>query len=200
MTSARTKGLVAGLAAAGATGVVALRDRRNTDRPIRAMFPVLYWGRRLATEVGPLLRQYWFEGDEDERPYNRTTRDWVYASARGESNTIGFGATYRADAPGAVIFRPRTFTNTAAGGDQGDYQRVIGGRGTPSVTLDRWAYVSGMSFGALSGRAVQALNIGAREAGCFQNTGEGGLAPGHLAGGNVIFRRLTRRPRLRPTV
>jgi glutamate synthase domain-containing protein 2 len=187
MTSAKAKGIVAGLAAAGATGLVALRDRRNTDQPIRAMFPVLYWGRKLATEVGPLLRQYWFEGDEDERPYNRTTRDWVYASARDESNTIGFGATYRADAPGAVIFRPRTFTNTAAGGDQGDYQRVIGGRGTPSVTLDRWAYVSGMSFGALSGRAVQALNIGAREAGCFQNTGEGGLAPAHLEGGNVIF-------------
>jgi len=44
-----------------------------------------------------------------------------------------------------------------------------------------------MSFGALSGRAVQALNIGAREAGCFQNTGEGGLAPAHLEGGNLIF-------------
>jgi glutamate synthase domain-containing protein 2 len=187
MTSTRTKGIVAGLAAAGATGLVAFKDRRNTDQPIRAMYPVAYWGRRLATEVGPLLRQYWFESDEAERPYNRTTRDWVYASARGESNTIGFGATYRADEPGAVIFQPRTFTNTAAGGDQGDYRRVIGGRGTPSVTLDRWAYVSGMSFGALSERAVRALNIGAREAGCFQNTGEGGLAPAHLEGGNLIF-------------
>jgi glutamate synthase domain-containing protein 2 len=141
----------------------------------------------LATEVGPLLRQYWFESDEAERPYNRTTRDWVYASAREEPNTIGFGATYRSDDPGAVVFRPRTFTNTAAGGAAGAYRRVIGGRGTPTVTLDRWAYVSGMSFGALSERAVRALNIGAREAGCFQNTGEGGLAPAHLEGADVIF-------------
>jgi glutamate synthase domain-containing protein 2 len=187
MSSRRVAAVVAGLAAAGATGVVALKDRRNTDQPIRAMFPVAYWGRKLATEVGPLLRQYWFESDEAERPYNRTTRDWVYASARDTSNTIGFGATYRADEPGAVVFRPLTFTNTAAGAESSAYRKVIGGRGTPSVTLDRWAYVSGMSFGALSERAVRALNIGAREAGCFQNTGEGGLAPAHLQGADVIF-------------
>lgn len=179
--------LAAGLAAAGAAGLVARRDRRNTDQPVRAMYPLAYWGRWLATEAGPLLRQYWFESDEAERPYNRTTRDWVYASAREQSNTIGFGATYRADEPGAVVFRPKTFTNTAAGGDGGGYRRVIGGRGTPTVTLDRWAYISGMSFGALSDRAVRALNIGARDAGCLQNTGEGGLAPAHLQGGGLIF-------------
>ena len=34
-----------------------------------------------------------------------------------------------------------------------------------------------MSYGALSGRAIEALNSGARLAGCLQNTGEGG----HLA-------------------
>ncbi|HBG29759.1 MAG TPA: FMN-binding glutamate synthase family protein, partial [Gammaproteobacteria bacterium] len=37
--------------------------------------------------------------------------------------------------------------------------------------------VSGMSFGALSGVAVEALNRGAHLAGCLHNTGEGGLSP-----------------------
>jgi glutamate synthase domain-containing protein 2 len=185
----RTRGraLAAAAVAAAAAGYVAARDRRNTDQPIRAMYPLAYWGRWLATEMGPLLRQYWFESDEAERPYNRTTRNWVYASAREQSNTIGFGATYKSDVPGAVVFRPTTFSNTAAGAEDGTYRLTIGGRGTPAVTMDRWAYVSGMSFGALSEPAVRALDIGARDAGCFHNTGEGGLAPAHLQGADVIF-------------
>ena len=44
-----------------------------------------------------------------------------------------------------------------------------------------------MSYGSLSSVAVQALNRGAKLAGCFQNTGEGGLSPHHLQGGDLIF-------------
>jgi len=47
--------------------------------------------------------------------------------------------------------------------------------------------ISGMSFGSLSGAAVEALNRGAALAGCLQNTGEGGLSPHHLQGGDLIF-------------
>jgi glutamate synthase (ferredoxin) len=44
-----------------------------------------------------------------------------------------------------------------------------------------------MSFGSLSGAAVEALNSGARLAGCLQNTGEGGLSAHHKMGGELIF-------------
>jgi glutamate synthase domain-containing protein 2 len=47
--------------------------------------------------------------------------------------------------------------------------------------------ISGMSFGALSGAAIEALNRGAAAAGCLHNTGEGGLSPHHLHGADVIF-------------
>src|SRR5208283_4030364 len=48
--------------------------------------------------------------------------------------------------------------------------------------------ISGMSFGALSAPAVLALSKGARMAGCWMNTGEGGLSPHHLAGGaDIVF-------------
>jgi glutamate synthase domain-containing protein 2 len=181
-------GAFAGIAAA--VGIVAWRDRRNTDQPIRAKFPVAYWGRRVATELGPLLRQYWFIQDEDERPYNRITRDWIYATARGKRNTVGFGSTYRVDEVGALVFTPRTFTNKAATLEEAvgyGYRRVIGGRGTPPVVMENWAYVSGMSYGALSERAIRALNRGAREANCWHNTGEGGLSPAHLEGAGAVF-------------
>ena len=40
-----------------------------------------------------------------------------------------------------------------------------------------------MSYGAISKPAVLALSYGAKEAGCWLNTGEGGLSVHHLAGG-----------------
>jgi hypothetical protein len=45
-----------------------------------------------------------------------------------------------------------------------------------------------MSFGAISRPAVLALSKGARTAGCWMNTGEGGLSPYHLeGGGDIVF-------------
>src|SRR5258708_7004742 len=43
--------------------------------------------------------------------------------------------------------------------------------------------ISGMSFGAISEPAVRALSRGAADAGCWMDTGEGGLSPFHLEGG-----------------
>ena len=44
-----------------------------------------------------------------------------------------------------------------------------------------------MSFGSLSGAAVEAINRGAVLAGCLQNTGEGGVSPYHQFGGELIW-------------
>ena len=40
-----------------------------------------------------------------------------------------------------------------------------------------------MSYGALSGNAISALNLGARLARCYHNTGEGGISKFHKGGG-----------------
>ncbi len=44
-----------------------------------------------------------------------------------------------------------------------------------------------MSFGALSKNAVIALNQGAKIGGFAHNTGEGGVSPYHLQGGDLIW-------------
>jgi glutamate synthase domain-containing protein 2 len=44
-----------------------------------------------------------------------------------------------------------------------------------------------MSFGSLSGPAVESMNRGAALAGCLQNTGEGGLSRHHKHGGELIL-------------
>ena len=47
--------------------------------------------------------------------------------------------------------------------------------------------ISGTSFGALSPPAIQALNVGAKLAGCAHNTGEGSISPFHIAGGGDLI-------------
>jgi glutamate synthase domain-containing protein 2 len=47
--------------------------------------------------------------------------------------------------------------------------------------------ISGMSFGSLSAAAVEALNRGAAICGCLHNTGEGGVSPHHLHGGDLVW-------------
>ncbi|MGA9574318.1 MAG: FMN-binding glutamate synthase family protein, partial [Lysobacterales bacterium] len=48
--------------------------------------------------------------------------------------------------------------------------------------------ISAMSFGALSAKAVEALNLGARLGGFYHDTGEGGLSEYHLKhGGDIVW-------------
>lgn len=47
--------------------------------------------------------------------------------------------------------------------------------------------VSAMSFGSLSGNAVMAMNLGAKKGNFFHNTGEGGISPYHLQGGDLCW-------------
>lgn len=50
--------------------------------------------------------------------------------------------------------------------------------------------ISGMSFGAISTPAVRALSLGAAKAGCWIDTGEGGLSPHRLEGGGDVIMQI----------
>ena len=162
---------------------VFFRDKVQKSEPVVRHYPVVIWGRKLFIALGPLLRQYLFLDDRQETPYNRITRNWIYQTARGMRNNIGFGTQMDMNAVGSTVFLPATFTNTVArhGDDVGHgIGRVIGGRGSaPPVAMPKFVYISAMSFGALSGNAVASLNLGAKKADLFQNTGEGGLSSYH---------------------
>jgi glutamate synthase domain-containing protein 2 len=172
--------------------VVYIHDKTQTDEPVQRMFPVLFWGRKIFTEVGPLFRQYMFANDTEETPYNRLTRNWIYQTSRGKRNTIGFGSQIDMDTVGSTIVLPATFTNLASktGEETGrSYKKVIGTHtGVETVTMEHFVCISAMSYGALSFRAHAALNLGAKRAGIMHNCGEGGLAPCHeYGGGDLIF-------------
>ena len=176
-----------------ALSLLYIHDRTQTDQPIQRMFPVLYWGRKASVTVGPLLRQYWFTNDLEEKPFNRVTRDWVYKTSRGESNNIGFGSQVDFDAVGTYHVLPALFKKDVDSEDakkhKDGFSLTIGDREGVDhpVTMDHFVNISAMSFGSLSARAIESLNRGAKDARILHNTGEGGLSPYHKSGGDVIF-------------
>jgi|TARA_B110000483_G_scaffold242022_1_gene326550 glutamate synthase domain-containing protein 2 len=65
---------------------------------------------------------------------------------------------------------------------------TIGGDTHTPFVAKSFFNISGMSYGVISKPAEQALSTGAKEAGIWMNTGEGGLSPFHLEGGcDVVF-------------
>ena len=157
-------------------------DVTQKKQAIRRNYPVIGRFRYLFETLGEFFRQYFFAMDREELPFNRAQRTWVYRAAKNVSNTSAFGSTKDIRSPGTVMFVncpfPTLDENAVA------TKNVTIGEHCPNpYTTDSLVNISGMSFGALSKPAVQALSHGAYLAGCWMNTGEGGLSPWHLEGG-----------------
>ena len=178
--------------------VLALYDVTQRQHAILRNFPIVGHFRYWLEAVGPELRQYIVTDNNEDRPFNRDQRRWVYASAKRENNYFGFGSDNDMELqPNYLIIKHDTFPLRSyhPGDPEFDPQfripcaKVLGsGRGRlrafrPASVIN----VSGMSFGSLSGPAVEALNRGAEIAGCLQSTGEGGVSSHHLLGGDLVW-------------
>ena len=182
-----------------AVGGVVAYDLAQRRRPILRNFPLIGHMRYALEAIGPELRQYIVTSNNDERPFSRNQRRWVEASSRRQRNTFGFGTDedMEAVADNLLIIKHSPFPAAApADGEPGgapDY-RLPAGKVVGAAHGRRHAFrpasvinISGMSYGALSGPAVESMNRGAALAGCLQNTGEGGIAPPHRHGGELVF-------------
>ena len=187
------------LAALGiaAVGGVAVRDLAQKTHALKRNYPVIANLRYLLEAVGPELRQYIVTSNDEERPFSRDQRRWVYASAKLENNYFGFGTDNDLEGQvGYPIIKHRTFSDVAPpsamhAGEETPLPaaKVVGGpRGrTYAFRPQSVVNISGMSFGSLSRNAIMAVNEGARLAGCMHNTGEGALSPYHRQGGDLVF-------------
>ena len=178
--------VILGLAVAGVIAVAGF-DLIQKKHSITRNFPVIGHLRYWLEELGQPLRQYFFASDLEERPYNRITRSWVYASAKGDNNLIGFGSQADHHAIGRMHILPSLYPALSARGDEFPPPRVIGARRREPYQPKRFANISGMSFGALSRNAIRALSQGAAMSGCYMSTGEGSLTPYHIEGGGDIL-------------
>ena len=177
---------------------VIIHDLTQRRRAILRNFPVIGHFRYLIEAIGPELRQYIVTGNDEERPFSRDQRRWIYASSKKENNYFGFGTDNDLEhSPNYVIIKHAAFPLPDLHlGDPGydpDYKvpgaKVMGGprKRARAFRPSSAVNTSAMSYGSLSGPAVEAINRGAAIAGCMQNTGEGGVSPHHRHGGDLVW-------------
>ncbi|WP_294618952.1 FMN-binding glutamate synthase family protein [uncultured Roseovarius sp.] len=167
--------------------VLFILDKTQTGDAIRRNYPVIGRFRGLFTKLGEFFRQYFFAMDREEMPFNRAQRDWVYHAGKGKGNTVAFGSTRSLSIAGTPIFVNACFPPL-----DDEFAATAPMEIGPTAAVPYRAKsiynISGMSYGAISRPAVEALSRGAAKAGIWLNTGEGGLSPYHLKGGcDIVY-------------
>ncbi len=175
---------------------VVIYDLTQRKHAILRNFPIIGHFRYMLEAVGPELRQYIVTDNNEERPFSRDERRWIYASSKKENNLFGFGTDQDLENnTNTIILKHSVFPYQDPRGhhvgDEGylPCAKVLGAwrgrarafRPTSIINL------SAMSYGSLSAPAVEAINRGCQLAGCLHNTGEGGIAPPHDHGGGLIW-------------
>ncbi len=169
--------------------ILFIADVTQSKDAIRRNYPVIGRFRYVFSTLGEFFRQYFFAMDREEMPFNRAEREWVNKSSRGIDNTMAFGSTKNINPAGTPLFINCPFPTL-------DEHATI----SPKIKIGPYCRepydassvinISGMSYGALSKPAVRALSKGAKLAGCWMNTGEGGLSEHHLEGGCDIVMQI----------
>jgi len=168
-------------------GVLYVRDKTQTESTLRRNYPVIARFRYFFEHLGEFFRQYFFALDREEMPFNRAERSWVYRAAKNVDSTVAFGSSRDLRPAGTVYFVNCPFPTLDEDATETPMVKIGPYARTPYET-DSIFNISGMSYGAISIPAVRALSMGAKKAGIWMNTGEGGLSPYHLEGGaDIVF-------------
>ncbi len=199
MKTSRALSVLPALASAGVVAYDLFQKRHSLLRN----YPVIGHARFVLERMGPELRQYIVASNDEERPFSRDQRRWIYASAKDENNYFGFGTDLDVeDSQGYPIIKHRTFPQADSMGPAPSASsvhfaepvrlpsaKVLGGPRErakafrPSSVVN----VSAMSFGSLSAQAITAINKGVHMADAMHNTGEGAISPYHRQGGDLIW-------------
>ncbi len=165
-----------------------MQDRNQKQSTIRRNYPLLGRLRYQFEHLGEFFRQYFFAQDREEMPFNRVQRSWVYRAAKNVDSTLAFGSTKLMNQTGEFLFLNHHLPVVEQ--DSVEAPPICIGEGfvAKPYLAQSFFNISGMSFGAISEPAVRALSRGAKRAGVWLNTGEGGLSSFHLEGGcDLVF-------------
>ena len=162
-----------------------LNDSFQKKHTVLRNFPLIGHGRYFMEKVRPEIQQYFIDSNIDAYPIEREFRSIAYQRAKKELDTVPFGtqrdvyrtgyewASHSIDAQHPLRSAPRI---------------EIGGPQCIQKYSSSLLNISAMSFGALSGNAILALNQGAKSGQFAHNTGEGGISTYHLEnGGDLIW-------------
>ncbi|MDG5748090.1 FMN-binding glutamate synthase family protein [Qipengyuania sp. XHP0207] len=165
--------------------LLAIWDFFQQDHTLRRNYPLIARIRWLMEDLRPFAQSYIVESDLEGRPFSHQARALIYARAKGDldSHPMGTELDVYSDEYEWLSH------SIAPKEDAPDHWRVSIGEGScakpySSALLN----ISAMSFGSLSGKAIQALNAGAAMGGFAHNTGEGSISKYHRShGGDLIW-------------
>jgi len=169
----------------GAYTLIGFYDINFSRHNLNRLYPVVAYIRYFLESYRVEIQQYFIASDTEERPFNREERSLVYQRAKNIRDTIAFGTQRNLIEKNYLSIwhslQPKTITDKVK-------RIAIGGPDCSQPYLASYLNISAMSFGSLSSNAIEALNLGAKKAGCYHNTGEGGASPYHLKhGGDIVW-------------
>jgi len=133
----------------------------------------------------PEIRQYFLESDHEETPFSREQRALVYRRAKGMEGLRPFGTLRNVNEIGHEWINHSMVPSHI---DSQDFRIRIGGPDCQQPYMSSVMNISGMSYGALSPNAIEALNKGAKLGGFAHTTGEGAISRFHREhGGDLIW-------------
>jgi glutamate synthase domain-containing protein 2 len=168
----------------GALTLVGLVDLTQDRQSLRRNYPVIARIRYLLESIGPEIRQYFIESDNDERPFSRQQRSIVYQRAKNALDKRPFGSQldmYQDK------FEWINHSLVPTDIESHDFRVTIGPERAKPYSASVFN-ISAMSFGSLSANAIRALNEGARRGNFYHDTGEGSISQYHREnGGDLVW-------------
>lgn len=164
---------------------VGLVDLRQEKQSIRRNYPILAHVRFFLEFIRPEIRQYFIESDTENAPFSRNQRSLVYQRAKAVMDKTAFGTQRDLYLPGAEWINHSAVPLHL---EDSNFRVIVGGPACKHPYSSSIFNISAMSFGALSGNAILALNDGAKRGGFAHDTGEGAISPYHRQhGGDLIW-------------
>lgn len=163
--------------------LIGLRDSFQSKHAIKKNFPVIGNIRYLLEAISPEIQQYFVERRTDGSPINKNSRAIIYQRSKNVGSTHPFGTEMNVYSEGYEFITHSMYPKKIT-----EEPRVMIGEGRCAKPYSASVYnISAMSFGSMSKNAVLAMNKGAQKGNFYHNTGEGGISPYHLAGGDLSW-------------
>jgi len=159
-------------------------DIMQKKSAVKRNFPIVGHLRYILEAIRPEIQQYFIESNTDGKPIDRNMRSVVYQRAKKQLQVLPFGTQEDLYQEGREWICHSMFPTPV---DDGYDRVIIGGEQCQKPYQASIFNISAMSYGSLSKNAVEALNKGAGMGNFYQNTGEGGIAPAHLNGGDLVW-------------
>ena len=165
--------------------LVGIFDLTQAEHSLLRLYPISAHFRWFFEWLRPYLREYLLDSDNQGRPFSHDQRALVYKRAKGIEGIEPFGTKLDVYSPGYEWINHAIQAKSHKGND---YRVLVGGEQCGKPYSASVLNISAMSFGSLSGRAVEALNLGAKLGGFYHDTGEGGICKYHLRhGGDLVW-------------